>query len=78
MPDELPQNIHIDVHQSFVPEIRIELLEVVLVVAKTSLFSIVFNVTKYSFLPIMLFWYPGSGSLVGISLQAYQKLFSVP
>jgi hypothetical protein len=77
VPDKRPQDIHIDVHQPFVPEIRVEFLEVRFVVDKTALIYAVFKILDNRILPIVLNRHSGSGSLVGFSLQAYQILFSV-
>jgi hypothetical protein len=71
------QSIHIDIPEPISTQIRVELLEVRLVVEKTALVSVVFQVLNHRILPIAFYRYPGSGSLVGFSLQAYQILFSV-
>jgi len=62
------QGIHVDIPESISTEIRIQLLEVRLVVKKTTLVSVVFQVLNHRILPIALYRYPGSGSLIGFSL----------
>jgi hypothetical protein len=63
-----PQSTHVDISESISTEIRVELLEVRLVVIKTALVSVVFQVLNHRVLPIAFHRYPGSGSLIGFSL----------
>jgi hypothetical protein len=66
--DKRPQSVHVDISESISTQILIELLEVRLIVKKTTLVRVIFQVLNNRILPIAFHRYPGSGSLVGLSL----------
>jgi hypothetical protein len=69
--DKRPQNIHVDISETISTKIRVELLKVRLVVKQTTFVSVVFYVLDNRVLPLSLYLNSGSGSLIGICLQAY-------
>jgi hypothetical protein len=68
--DERPQGVYVDVVQASIPQVGVQLAEMVLVVGETSLLSVPFEIAKHRILPFPPAGIPAPHRVVNVGLEA--------